>query len=126
MRGREYSGTEALDPSVREVPGRYNRAGDIRSGYDGIRLVKKLGEAGDDARKAESSSAVITLDEIILAGLERGLTITEMRKMQLGQIVDFCISYNERQKEADKQQKKAEKAALKRKASQGDINAFFG
>lgn len=126
MRGREYPGAEALDPSVREVPGRYYRTGDIRTRYDGIRLVKKLGEAGDDARKAESSSAVITLDEIILAGLERGLTITEMRKMQLGQIVDFCISFNERQKEADKQQKKAEKAALKRKASQGDINAFFG
>ena len=49
-----------------------------------------------------------------------------MRKMQLGQIVDFCISFNERQKEADKQQKKAEIAAVKRKASQGDINAFFG
>lgn len=46
--------------------------------------------------------------------------------MQLGQIVDFCISYNERQKEAEKQQKKAERQAVKRKANQGDINAFFG
>ena len=46
--------------------------------------------------------------------------------MQLGQVVDFCIAYNERQKEAEKQQKIAEKRATRRKATQGDINAFFG
>ena len=46
--------------------------------------------------------------------------------MQLGQVVDFCISYNERQKAAEKAQKRAEKRASKRKASQNDINAFFG
>lgn len=52
--------------------------------------------------------------------------MSDIRKMQLGQVVDFCISYNERQKEAEKAQKRAEKHGTKRKASQNDINAFFG
>lgn len=52
--------------------------------------------------------------------------MTDIRKMQLGQVVDFCISYNERQKAAEKAHKHAEKYGTKRKASQNDINAFFG
>ena len=46
--------------------------------------------------------------------------------MQLGQVVDFVIAYNERQKDAEKAEKRAEKRKTKRKASQNDINAFFG
>lgn len=50
--------------------------------------------------------------------------------MQLGQVVDFCISYNERMEKAEKEaEKKAErdkKGEKKRKATQADINAFFG
>lgn len=46
--------------------------------------------------------------------------------MQLGQVVDFCISYNERQKASEKAQKHAEKHGTKRKGTQNDINAFFG
>lgn len=56
-----------------------------------------------------------------MAGMERGLTISDMRKMQLGQVVDFCIAYNEREKKAEKQEK-----SNKRKATQADIKAFFG
>ena len=52
--------------------------------------------------------------------------MSDIRRMQLGQVVDFCISYNERQREADKANKYAEKHGTKRKASQNDINAFFG
>ena len=52
--------------------------------------------------------------------------MTDIRRMQLGQVVDFCISYNERQDMAEKAQKRAEKQKNKRKASQNDINAFFG
>jgi hypothetical protein len=52
--------------------------------------------------------------------------MSDIRKMQIGQVVDFCIAYNERQKEAEKAQKRAEKRGNKRKASQNDINAFFG
>ena len=52
--------------------------------------------------------------------------MSDIKKMQIGQIVDFCISYNERQKQAEKQEKKEQKFGKKRKASQNDINAFFG
>ena len=52
--------------------------------------------------------------------------MTDIKKMQIGQVVDFCISYNERQKAAQKAQKYAEKHGTKRKATQNDINAFFG
>lgn len=46
--------------------------------------------------------------------------------MTIGQVVDFCISYNNRQKTAEHEAQKQEKQGRKRKASQGDINAFFG
>lgn len=46
--------------------------------------------------------------------------------MQLGQVVDFVISYNERHERAEKAKKHAEKVGEKRKATQNDINAFFG
>ena len=52
--------------------------------------------------------------------------MSDIRRMQLGQVVDFVIAYNERQKEAEKAQKRAEKRGNKRKASQNDIIAFFG
>jgi hypothetical protein len=52
--------------------------------------------------------------------------MSDIRNMQLGQVVDFCIAYNERQKEAEKMAKKAEKRAQKRRATQNDINAYFG
>ena len=46
--------------------------------------------------------------------------------MQLGQVVDFVIAYNDRQKAAEKAAKKAEKTSHRRKATQNDINAFLG
>ena len=52
--------------------------------------------------------------------------MTDIRNMQLGQVVDFVIAYNDRQKAADKAHKKPEKKDIKRKATQNDINAFFG
>ena len=52
--------------------------------------------------------------------------MTDIRRMQLGQVVDFVIAYNDRQKESEKAQKRAEKRGNRRKASQNDINAFFG
>jgi len=63
---------------------------------------------------------------LLLAGLERGLTVTDMRRMTVGQLVDFCISYNERQKDAEKRAERDEKRGRRRKANQNDINAFFG
>ncbi len=46
--------------------------------------------------------------------------------MQLGQVVDYVIAYNERQKKAEQRAKKEEKHGTKRKATQNDINAWFG
>lgn len=46
--------------------------------------------------------------------------------MQLGQVVDFVIAYNERQKEAENRAKREEKRGRRRKATQNDIKAFFG
>lgn len=46
--------------------------------------------------------------------------------MQVGQVVDFCIAYNDRQETAEKAQKRAETHGTKRKGTQADINAFFG
>lgn len=52
--------------------------------------------------------------------------MSDIRKMQVGQVVDFCIAYNDREKAAQKAQKRAETGKSKRKATQNDINAFFG
>ena len=46
--------------------------------------------------------------------------------MQVGQVVDFVIAYNDREKAAEKKQKKEEKHGKKRRATQADIDAFFG
>lgn len=54
------------------------------------------------------------------------MTMSDIRNMQLGQVVDFVIAYNARQRDAEKAQKRAEKRGIRRKASQNDINAFFG
>ena len=42
----------------------------------------------------------MTLNIIIMAALERGFTMSDIRRMQLGEVVDFVIDYNERMKEA--------------------------
>lgn len=52
--------------------------------------------------------------------------MSDIRKMQVGQVVDFCISYNKRQEEIEKKAKQEEKHGRKRRATQNDINAFFG
>lgn len=46
--------------------------------------------------------------------------------MQLGQVVDFVIAYNQRQKRAEAQAKREEKRGKRHKATQNEINAFFG
>ena len=55
---------------------------------------------------------------ITLSALERGLTMTDIRRMTLGQIVDFVIEYNNRNEKDDKPKRV--------KATQADIHAFFG
>ena len=52
--------------------------------------------------------------------------MADIQKMQIGQLVDFVIAYNERQERAERKAEKEEKQGKKRKATQDDINAFFG
>lgn len=56
----------------------------------------------------------------MIAAHERGLDVATMRKMTLGQVVDYVIEYNNRQEKAEKNE------PTKRWATQGDINAFLG
>ena len=68
------------------------------------------------------------INTITLAGIERGLTLQDIKKMRLGQVVDFCISYNERNKvEEDAGDEKNKKKPIKRRiATQDDIDARLG
>ena len=50
------------------------------------------------------------------------MTLSDIKKMQIGQVVDYVIAYNDRQKQAEKDAKRPRR----RKATQDDINAFFG
>ena len=59
---------------------------------------------------------------MILAALERGLDYSAISKMTIGQVVDFCIEYNNRQEQAEKRKN----APSVRKATQADINLLFG
>ena len=52
--------------------------------------------------------------------------MSDIRQMQIGQLVDFCIDYNDRQKKAKKAAEREEKPGSRRRATQNDINAFFG
>ena len=77
--------------------------------------------ASSDGTENAKGEAV-DLDTIILAGIERGLTMADIRLMTIGEVVDFVIAYNDRVKEAEKEEKKDKK----RKATQKDIDAFLG
>lgn len=52
--------------------------------------------------------------------------MTDINHMQIGQVVDFCIVYNNRQIAAEKAAEQGKARPRKRKANQNDINAFFG
>lgn len=77
--------------------------------------------ASSDNTESKKGEAV-DLDTIILAGIERGLTMADIKLMTIGEVVDFVIAYNDRMKEAENEEKKDKK----RKATQKDIDAFLG
>lgn len=49
-----------------------------------------------------------------------------MQEMTLGEVVDYVIDYNERNKDEDEGDEKKEESKVLRKATQADIDAFFG
>lgn len=51
----------------------------------------------------------------------------DIRQMQLGQVVDFCIEYNNRQKEANEKTEKQSAPVTKYRLATGDeVKAYFG
>lgn len=52
--------------------------------------------------------------------------MSDIRRMQIGHIVDFVIAYNDRQKKVRRIMENEKERPAKRKATQADINAFFG
>lgn len=121
-----------MGPGLRHVPAGRNYTGSQLDDFQGSRIVKKLEEAGGSK---EENPAGIDLDTIILAGIERGLTLSDIKRMTLGQVVDFCMSYNERQKKAQEAQNADSKAVNTsghktggykyRMATQDEIDAYF-
>lgn len=56
--------------------------------------------------------------------MERGLTMSDIRRMQLGQVVDFTIDYNERQKDAEKTAERQKTMKHYRLATPEEISEF--
>lgn len=63
---------------------------------------------------------------VLVAGTERGLTMTDMKDMALGTLVDYITTYNRRQEQAEREAEREKRRGKRRKATQADINAFFG
>ena len=60
-----------------------------------------------------------------MAGLERGLTMQDIRNMQIGHVVDFTVDYNRRQKEAEDKAERQSKAKHYRLASKNEVDAWL-
>ena len=108
------------------VPARYSRSGGGETHTRRNGKLKKRETAREPKKDERANNEPLTLDDIILAALERGLTMSDANTMTLGQVVDFCEAYNERQERAEKLAEQKQEKPRKRKASQADINAWFG
>ena len=56
--------------------------------------------------------------------MERGLTKKDMQRMTIGEIVDFTVAYNERQKQGKEAEERRSKAKKYRLATPEEISAF--
>lgn len=54
------------------------------------------------------------------------MTLSDIKRMQLGQVVDYCIEHANMHFEAEKEAEQEEKRKGKRKANQADWDAFLG
>ena len=114
-----------MGAAVRSVPVRRVIAGSVLARFARANDVKKLDTPAERNRRTAGKIERVTLNDVILAGIERGLTVSDIRRMTLGQVVDFCIDYNKRQETAEEQAKRKPRPK-KRKATQADIDSFFG
>lgn len=56
--------------------------------------------------------------------MERGLTKKDMQRMTVGEIVDFTIAFNERQKKGKDAEERKSKVKKYRLATPAEISAF--
>lgn len=75
--------------------------------------------------QAAAEKIEIELNTIIMAGMERGLTMQDIRNMSLGRVVDFVIDYNRRQKDAEEKAERKSKAKHYRLASKNEVDAWL-
>ena len=75
--------------------------------------------------QAAAEKIEIDLNMIIMAGLERGLTMQDIRNLSLGRVVDFVIDYNKRQKDAEEKAEHKSKAKHYRLASKNEVDAWL-
>lgn len=75
--------------------------------------------------QAAAEKIEIGLNTIIMAGMERGLTMQDIRNMSLGRVVDFVIDYNRRQKDAEEKAERKSKAKHYRLASKNEVDAWL-
>ena len=88
-----------------------------------MRKPKKREEPSEDKESSEEYQGGYTFNDILIACIDRGLTLEDARRMELGQIVDFCQTWNELHS-ADSGSAKS--GASSRRASQTDWDKFLG
>lgn len=79
----------------------------------------------DQAAAEKEEKNKIDLNTVILAGLERGLGIQDIKRMTLGQVVDFTIDYNRRQKDAEERTERKQNTKHYRLASKDEVDAWL-
>ena len=85
-----------------------------------MRELKKLDSASGDA-----SEESVDLETILVAATSRGLTLTDSRRMTLGQVVDYCIEWQNVHHPPEAGQTSRKQKAT-RKATQSDWDSFLG
>lgn len=58
-----------------------------------------------------------------MAGVERGLTTSDIKEMEIGHVVDFIMEYNKRHESEEDRGKKEQ--SHRRMATQADWDAFW-
>lgn len=118
-----------MDKTDRNLLSRRDHSGAFLGGLRYFSFKKKDGEAEERGRKTENKTGsrndYITLDTVLVGAISRGLTATEIRSMELVQVLDYCEEWN-RMHEPEEPEKKRETNEERRMMSQAEINAFLG
>ena len=82
--------------------------------------AKKSAASESGNERGNEDREDLSIDKLTIACIDRGLTVSDVKKMDLGRILDYCMEYNELHKVEDEKKPKA------RKATQADWDAFLG